>query len=183
MKRLLVSLSALALMCALGAPALAGGWAATTLDDLPPNMQAGTEYAIGYTIRQHGVTPVNVEDMQSTTQIRITAPTGAKTLSDQGVQTGAKGHYDAKVLFPYDGDWTWQVTQGPFAPLSLGVVLVAPAGGAPPAPAQPVAAAAPAQQPAGSNPFLVTALLLASVGAAILFGTRVAALAGRRATA
>lgn len=183
MKRLLTTLSALALTLALGAPAIAGGWAATTLDDLPPNMQAGTEYAIGYTIRQHGVTPVNVENMGGTTQIRITAPTGAKTLSYTGVQTGATGHYVAKVIFPYDGDWTWQVTQGPFEAQPLGVVKIAPAGSVDNTPAQPAAAAAPAPQPAGPNPFLVTALLLASVGAAILFGTRVAALSARRATA
>lgn len=185
MRRLVTTLSALVLTLALGAPALAGGWAVTTLDELPPQIQAGQEYAIGYTIRQHGERPINVAEMGGTTQILITSPDGAKTLRYNGVQTGARGHYVAKVMFPYDGAWQWQVTQGPFEAQSLGIVKVLPAAGAVAQQPAPAAAAAPApvQQPAQPNGLLVTALLLASAGAAILFGTRVAAFAARRTTA
>jgi hypothetical protein len=130
------------------------------------------------------VTPVNVEQMGGgTTEIQVTAPDGAKTLKYRGTQSGAVGHYTANVIFPYQGSWTWQVTQGPFQPQALGTVnVLAPVGADTGAqPAAPVAAAAPAQQqPAGPNSMLVIALLLASAGAAILFGSRLAVFADRR---
>lgn len=167
---------------ALGAPALAGGWAVTTLDELPPDIRAGQTYAIGYTIRQHGVTPINVEGMGGTTEIMASSPDNAKTLTYPGVQSGATGHYVAQVAFPYEGRWTWQVTQGPFQAQSLGAITVAPAvAGSVPAQAAPAAAASErVPQPAGPNALLLTALLLASAGAAILFGTRLAVFADRR---
>lgn len=174
----------------LGAPALAGGWAVTTLDELPPDLKATETYAIGYTIRQHGVSPVNVEQMGGTTEVQITSPDGAKTLRYKGVADGATGHYVAKVIFPYDGKWTWRVTQGPFAPQELGSISVLPFAAAAAEKAAPAAVAAavpaapaPVQQPAGPNALLVTALLLASAGAAILFGSRLAVFADRRRVA
>ncbi|MGH2379588.1 MAG: hypothetical protein ACRDGT_14115, partial [Candidatus Limnocylindria bacterium] len=123
MRRVLATLTALALSLALGAPAIAGGWAATTLDEVPPDVRAGDTYQIGYTIRQHGVTPVNVDK----TEIRLTSPDGAKTLSYAGVREGATGHYVAKVTFPYEGAWSWSVTQGRFGAQPLGTVKVLPA--------------------------------------------------------
>ena len=89
----------------------------------------------------------------------------------------------ARVTFPAAGEFQWQVTQGPFAPQSLGVVTVLAGAAGQPAPAAPVAATAPAPQPAGPNPLLVVSLLLAISGAAVLFGTRVAALTAARASA
>lgn len=187
MRRLATALTALALSVALGAPALAGGWAVTTLDELPADIVAGDTYTIGYTIRQHGVTPIDVAKMGGTTEIQITSPDGAKTVSYRGVQNGPTGHYVAEVTFPYEGSWTWQVTQGPFRPQALAPVTVAPAAAAANAPAQaaPAPAAAPATtpQPAAPNPLLVTAVLLALAGAAILFGNRLAVFADRRAAA
>lgn len=193
MRRLVTAATALALTLALAATAFAGGWAVTTLDQLPPDMRAAQSYAIGYTIRQHGVTPVNVEPMGGTTEIQITAPDGAKTLRYKGAPEGATGHYVATVIFPYQGVWTWQVTQGPFQPQGLGTTnVLAPVGADASAPAAPAAAAAAAPaaaaqaqapQPAGPNALVVIALLLASAGAAILFGSRLAVFADRRAAA
>ena len=175
--------AALLLTLALATPAFAGGWAVTTLDQLPPQIVAGQTYDIGYTIRQHGVTPINIETAFGTggsTEIQILAPDGHQTLSFKGVQTGPTGHYVAKVRFPAEGKWSWAVTQGPFAPQQLGTVdVLAAAGAASAQPAAPLQAPAPA--PASTpNPFLVAALLLALSGAAVLFGTRLAVFADRR---
>lgn len=181
-----VAVATLLLVLAFGAPAAAGGWAVTTLDQLPPDIHAGQTYAIGYTIRQHGVTPVDVTKMGGTSEIQATAPDGAKTLRYPGVPEGPTGHYVAQVTFPSDGTWTWTVTQGPFAPQPLGPVTVgalALATGAPAPVAAPVSAPASTPQPTGPNAPLVIALLLASSGAAILFGSRVAVFAHRRGTA
>ena len=178
--RIHVLLSALALSLLLAAPAAAGGWAATTLDERPGGFVAGDTYQIGYTIRQHGQTPVNVEELGGTTEIRITSPQSGKTIAFQGVREGATGHYVAKVTFPSEGKWTWEVTQGPFEPQPLGSISVKPAGTGAQTGSGAQTAAAPAPQ---QSPLLPAALVLATAGAALLFGTRLVGFARRRATA
>ena len=42
----------------LASPVLAGGWAVTTMDDVPDQFVSGKDYVLGYTIRQHGQTPI-----------------------------------------------------------------------------------------------------------------------------
>ena len=181
--RIKVLAAALALTLVGAAPALAGGWAATTLDELPGEFIAGNTYQIGYTIKQHGVTPVDVETMGGTTEIRITSPESGKTIAYQGVREGPTGHYIAKVTFPAEGKWTWQVTQGPFQAQELGSISVKPAALAGTA-AQPAPVAQTAPAPVTqTSPFLVAALVLGTAGAALIFGSRLVTIARRRATA
>ncbi len=162
------SLAVALLTLTLAMPALAGGWAVTTLDSLPDRFVAGETYELGYTIRQHGVTPVNVDK----TQVRISED-GGKRLSFDGIRDGGTGHYIAKVSFPKAGAWTWEVTQEPFAPHALGpITAVAPPLAAGQASAPPV----PAQQPR-SEPLIVLGIALALAGAIALFGTRIVAYA------
>lgn len=108
----------------LATPALAGGWAVTTFDELPGQFVSGHEYTLGYTIRQHGVTPINVDK----TEILAVATSG-RTLSFPGKSQGGVGHYVASVFFPAGGTYTWQVTQGAFAPQDLGAVTILAAAG------------------------------------------------------
>ena len=174
------------LMLALPSAALAGGWAVTTLDSVPDGFEAGQTYAIGYTIRQHGVTPVSVDR----TEIRVTHSESGKRLSYRGVPEGPVGHYVAKVTIPAAGTWTWDVTQGPFEAQPLGTLSVTMPGTAavqaPPAvtAAQTSLAAAPAAAPrtpasTGPNGLLLGGLLLALAGAAVLFGGSLATAATR----
>jgi hypothetical protein len=107
-------------------PALAGGWAVTTFDSLPSEFVAGRDYALGYTIRQHGQTPVNVDKTEV-----VAVATSGRTLSFSGKSQGAVGHYVAAVYFPAGGAYTWHVTQGAFAPQDLGPLTVMGAAGAP----------------------------------------------------
>lgn len=169
MLRILALAAAFAL--ALSSPALAGGWAVTTLDSIPDRFDAGQTYSIGYTIRQHGVTPVSVDR----TEIRIAHGESAKRLTFPGLAEGPVGHYLAKVTIPAAGSWTWEVTQGPFAAQPLGTLtVVMPAAAVAPAavttvqaPVAPVATA--------PNWLLLSGLLIALAGAAVLFGGQVAA--------
>jgi len=125
MRRLTLVLAVFALgLAALATPALAGGWAVTTFDDMPSEFVSGKEYALGYTIRQHGETPVNV----SKTEILAVAVSG-RTLSFPGKSEGAVGHYVATVFFPAGGTYTWQVTQGDFAAQDLGKITILAAAG------------------------------------------------------
>jgi hypothetical protein len=80
----------------------AGGWAVTTLDPLPAAPRAATTLIVGYTLRQHGVTPVTVDD----TGIAIVTPDGARTIFP-GRPSGPTGHYVADVRFPAGGAWRW----------------------------------------------------------------------------
>ncbi len=109
---------------ALATPALAGGWAVTTFDDMPGQFVSGQEYTLGYTIRQHGATPINVDR----TEILAMATSG-RTLSFPGKSQGGVGHYVASVFFPAGGTYIWQVTQGPFAPQDLAKITILAAAG------------------------------------------------------
>lgn len=125
MRALMALVAVLALSLGiLATPAIAGGWAVTTFDDLPGQFVAAQEYKLGYTIRQHGQTPINVDK----TEILAVATSG-RTLAFPGKSDGAVGHYIATVYFPAGGAYTWQVTQGPFGPQELGTLTVLAAAG------------------------------------------------------
>jgi hypothetical protein len=125
MRSITIPLAVLALSLGiLASPVLAGGWAVTTFDDLPGQFVSGKEYVLGYTIRQHGQTPINVDK----TEILALASSG-RTLSFPGKSEGAVGHYVATVFFPTGGTYTWQVTQGDFAPQDLGRITILAAAG------------------------------------------------------
>jgi hypothetical protein len=113
------TVSALAMLW-LSSPALAGGWAVTTLDALPQDLQAGTSYPIGYTIRVHGVKLFD----QATPQIRISA--GDQQLTFRGHRTAEPGHYVSEVTFPSAADWTWFVDPMPYPTQALGTISVLP---------------------------------------------------------
>ena len=100
-------------------PAVAGGWAVTTFDDLPGQFLSDKEYVLGYTIRQHGQTPISVDK----TEILAIASSG-RTLSFPGKADGSIGHYVATVFFPASGSYTWRVTQGAFQAQDLGTLTV-----------------------------------------------------------
>ena len=115
---------ALAAVFASAQTASAGGWAVTTVDNFPESLFAGVRYEIGYTIRQHGVTPIDVERMGGTTEIRGASAPG-ESFSFRGARSGPTGHYVASVAVPSAGTWTMEVTQGPFAAQKLGGFTVA----------------------------------------------------------
>lgn len=120
-RRLLVScLMAGAMLVGLAGSALAGGWATTTVDEVPGEVVTGETYSIGYTILQHGQPPAAVDE----TMIRIESADSGETLTFPGTPTGQEGHYVAEVAFPNAGEWQWEVEQGMFGTQSLGTVTV-----------------------------------------------------------
>lgn len=172
MRRLLLVASATLLLAVLSAAsALAGGMAISILDPLPTSIEAGQTYKIGYTIKQHGIEPVDVARFGGTTEIVAWTADMSQHLRFPGRPEGERGHYVADVTLPTAGRWSWEVTQGPFRPHPLGELVVrAPAPA--PAPAAPAAAPAPA---APRLPGFVTPLLVASTAgllAAMLFANR-----------
>ena len=127
--RLMLSLACiLAVTGATASAALAGSWAVTTLDALPEDgFQAAATYRVGYTIRQHGQTPF----VGAKSSIKITSATTREEQVFAGSPDGSPGHYVAEVTFPAAGEWSWEVSQHPFAVQALGSVTVgAPGSGA-----------------------------------------------------
>lgn len=100
-----------------GGPVAAGGWAVSTLDSVPEPI-GGETVEIGFTIRQHGITPTNPGG-EIGIVLRST-PGGGRFFPAE--PQGDVGHHVAEVTFPDDGTWTWAVRQGWFAEQDLGVI-------------------------------------------------------------
>lgn len=85
-------------------PALAGGWAVITLDELPADALAGEPLTIGFTVRQHGITPMNGLDLTVTATL-----SRDEQFVVQADPDGKPGHYTATLTFPKAGDWNWSI--------------------------------------------------------------------------
>lgn len=98
-------------MLILAAPAFAGGWATITLDALPRNVRAGQALALGFVVRQHGVTPTNTDLNRRALKPVVTgrAQSGDATIRVEARQEGATGHFVADITFPSAGVWEWQI--------------------------------------------------------------------------
>ncbi len=103
-------------------PALAGGFAVITLDELPREVRAGETIQIALMLRAHGHTPV---DGVHVTLEAVHQATGAR-IEAVGQQHGVPGHYVIDVVFPTDGEWAWTIAgYGPESYLPLLTVLPA----------------------------------------------------------
>lgn len=102
-RMILVAILLLAGALFLATPALAGGWAVITLDELPGEIVAGQPLEIGFTVRQHGVTP-----MGGLTPI-VSARYAGFTVTEQAEAQGETGHYVATLTFHQEGEWRWSI--------------------------------------------------------------------------
>ena len=87
------------------AAASAGGWAKATLDAPVKPPSAGQPFEVGFTLYQHGVTPVNSGNVVVTT----TGPDGQQ-LSFAARRSGGQAHWTATVTLPSVGAWQWAIT-------------------------------------------------------------------------
>ena len=118
--RVLVSSAILTIPFAAGSNASAGGWAISTLDEVPAPAP-GETVTVGFTIRQHGVTPVNIDDPGVAVGVMVTGPSGDVEFFP-AAQEGQVGHYVADVVFGEPGVHTWAIRQGWFADHELGTI-------------------------------------------------------------
>jgi mono/diheme cytochrome c family protein len=84
-------------------PVFAGGWAVITLDELPTDVSAGEPLIIGFTVLQHGKTPMT--DLDPT----VTASSGGEKIMFFAEEEGKPGHYTATLTFPNEGKWEWSI--------------------------------------------------------------------------
>ena len=111
--------TAVACVLGIGSIATAGGWAVSTLDELPVPI-AGEPIDVGFTIRQHGITPI---DLSEDVGITITLDGGTSRYFP-ATGDGTVGHYVARVEFPSVGSYQWSIRQGWFAEQDLGQIDV-----------------------------------------------------------
>jgi hypothetical protein len=97
-------LIALLLSLVFAVPALAGGWAVITLDELPTNVVAGESLTVGFTVLQHGRTP-----MSDLYPIITASLSGDAEFTVTAEQEGKPGHYTATLAFPQEGEWGWSI--------------------------------------------------------------------------
>ena len=88
-------------------PAFAGGWAVVTLDTLPQGVAPGVAFRIGFTVRQHGITPIS--DLDPAPDVMANNIQTGEVVRSTAVDDGAPGHYSAGLSLPSAGEWSWGI--------------------------------------------------------------------------
>jgi len=104
-RRSLVIGLTLLLTITLTIPALAGGWAVISLDELPGKVPANQPLEIGFMLRQHGVTPMRDQSPVITAQLA----NSTKSVKVSAHAEGKVGHYVATLTLPQSGQWQWSI--------------------------------------------------------------------------
>jgi cytochrome c2 len=86
-------------------PALAGGWAVITVDNLPKSAQPGEPILIRFTVLQHGNNPL--DDLYPTLQ--AWSAEGGPRLTFEAHSTSDPGVYEAELVLPAAGTWNWSI--------------------------------------------------------------------------
>ena len=114
------ALTALVVVASFGFSASAGGWAIGSLDAVP-DARAGHTVDVGFTILQHGVTPVDLADDVG---VEMVLADGAVEFFP-ATNVGATGRYVSEVTFPSTpGEYSWNLRMGWFGTHQLGVLDV-----------------------------------------------------------
>jgi mono/diheme cytochrome c family protein len=95
---------ALLLSLVFAIPAFAGGWAVITLDELPTGVVAGEPLTVGFTVLQHGRTPM--DGLEPTIVANLYKEQEFVVYAEPD---GKPGHYTAALTFPREGEWRWIV--------------------------------------------------------------------------
>ena len=137
-------------------PVFAGGWAVITLDELPSGVVAGKPLTIGFTVLQHGKTPMT--DLEPTVTAKLSK---GKPLTFFATPEGKPGYYTATLTFPEAGNWEWSI-QAFTMDQKMPVLGVAESSGA--SVSQPVAKTEPTVK--GISPLLIVGTFAVAIGLA-----------------
>lgn len=129
---------ALALALILSVPVFAGGWAVITLDELPAGVVAGEPFNIGFTVLQHGRTPM--PDLDPV----IIARSGDEKVTVFVKEAGKPGHYSVDMTLPSAGEWDWTIQAFTMEQKMPALSVAASPANAVVVESQPVAVVAPA---------------------------------------
>ena len=119
MRRLRIAVAVAASLVTAGV-AGAGGWATAGLAPPPDEISAGDTWNAQVTILQHGRTPLS--GVEPTVTIRNEKTGEAKTFPAK--PTKKTGVYEAHVVFPAGGTWTYEVWDGFTQTHTFGEVVI-----------------------------------------------------------
>ncbi|HET9907246.1 MAG TPA: hypothetical protein VFQ23_11410 [Anaerolineales bacterium] len=136
-------------------PVFAGGWAVITLDELPSDVAAGTPLTIGFTVLQHGKTPM--PDLEPTVTAQLS---NGKPITFFAAPAEKPGHYTATLTFPEEGNWEWSIQAFTMDQKMPDLNVGAPAAVSVSQPAVPAEAATARS----SSPLLVVGILAIGIG-------------------
>ena len=137
-------------------PVFAGGWAVITLDELPTNVVAGEPLTVGFTVLQHGKTPMDGLEPTITANLYKEQEFVVNAEPD-----GKPGHYTATLTFPKEGEWRWFINAFSMNQIMPMLNVSAPVGGVA---NQPVAKVEPVS--ASISPLLIVRLSALGIGLA-----------------
>jgi mono/diheme cytochrome c family protein len=127
-KRLTVA--ALVLVALAGTAYTFGGWCVVTVDDLPEYVTVGKPTEITFTVRQHGVTLLNL--LHPT----IAAKSGEAEVTSNATPANGLGRYTTTLVVPKNGNWTVTIKSGFMGnTTTLAPIPAIAAGATPPRPA------------------------------------------------
>lgn len=131
MKRLILIIALAVTLLGFVPAVLAGGWAIVSLDELPGEVYAGETVTIGFTVLQHGITPVQNlgSDYPVEPLLVATHKATAQRITVEAAPTEKPGHFLVDVAFPMGGLWLWSITPHPFAEQPLAPLTVQPESG------------------------------------------------------
>jgi hypothetical protein len=140
--RLLLRAVLLGASLAWAATVTAGAMAVVTLTDVPADPPAGEDVALGFTVMQHGETPVS----WPTITVLATESSTGDVVRAPSKPEGPTGSYVATIVFPTEGRWTLTFESTDLYMEGSASIRVAPPLTAPVA---PIAPAATESAPAG----------------------------------
>jgi mono/diheme cytochrome c family protein len=84
----------------------AGGWAVTSVQDVPDYAVAGQPLTLTYAVRQHG------EELHGDLNGTVSARSGTSSVSVDAKAASQRGYYTATLTLPNAGDWTITIASG-----------------------------------------------------------------------
>jgi hypothetical protein len=125
-RRSAVMIAAIALATVvLTARVQAGGWASVELDQPIGEVRVGEAVDVGFTVKQHGQTPIHSMNGQHLKAVFIAQNgKGGGRLEQVALPDQPTGHFRVQVVFPSAGVWQTEIVPEPFAGTRLSPVTV-----------------------------------------------------------
>lgn len=98
----------------------AGGWASVEVVNSPNPIESGKPMKLDLSIKQHGITPVDIDPLV----IAATHADTGEAIEATAEKADGAGNYTVEMTFPSDGVWELEGTPGGFPPFDMGTIDV-----------------------------------------------------------
>jgi plastocyanin len=98
----------------------AGGWASVEIVDGPTSIEAGEPVTFDLVIKQHGISPVDIDPLV----IAATNTATSESVEVTASHAEGTGNYTVEINFSNNGIWRLEATPGGFPPFDMGLLRV-----------------------------------------------------------